>query len=247
MEVTLEKLRAMRFGTFARALKSQLVSTHYTGLSFEERLTLLVEEEFLTRENRRLSRLVKQAQLKSKGTIEDIDFETRRGLKRAQYLELATCRWITERHNLILVGPTGVGKTFLACALADRACRLGLAVRYCKATDLARELIIAREDGSYGKLMRSLMKLDLLLLDEWLRDPLSQSQARELLDLLDERFRVKSTAFLSQLPVSDWHHHIEDPTLADALLDRVVHDSHRIELDGESMRKKTAVLHVHEA
>jgi DNA replication protein DnaC len=240
IEQTIEKLKSLRCSTFAKALSAQMESSHYGALSFEERLSLLVEEEFLARENRRLVRNLKEAKLKQDCAIEDVNFEHSRNLKRSLFMELAACHWIKKKHNLIITGPTGVGKSFLACALADKACKLKFHARYTKASEFARELLISREDGSYHRFMTKMSKTHLLLIDEWLRDPLSQEQAREILDLLDDRFRKNSTIFISQLPVKDWHQHIGDPTLADAILDRVIHDSHRMELTGESMRKKTA-------
>ena len=243
IEQTIEKLKELRLSSFARALREQLESRQYTTLPFDERLSLLVEAEFVTRENRRLIQNLKEARLKQSCSVEDVDFDTPRNLKRGQFLELAQCHWVQKGHNLIITGPTGSGKSFLACALADKACKLKLRAKYIKTSELARELLIAREDGSYPRCMARLAKTHLLVIDEWLRDPLSQAQARELLDMLDDRFRKRSTTLISQLPVEDWHKHIVDPTLADAILDRVVHDSHRIELKArESMRKKTANL-----
>lgn len=243
IEQTVEKLKALRLSSFARALRAQLESPQYTALPFEERISLLVEAEFLTRENRRLALNLREAKLKQSCTVEDVDFETPRNLKRSQFMELAQCHWIAKGHNLIITGPTGSGKSFLACALADQACKLKLRARYVKTSELARDLLIAREDGSYPRFMARLAKTHLLVIDEWLRDPLSQSQAREVLDMLDDRFRKRSTIFVSQLAVDDWFQHIADPTLADAILDRVVHDSHRMELKArESMRKRTAKL-----
>lgn len=243
IEQTVEKLKALRLSNFAKALRAQMESPQYTALPFDERLSLLVEGEFLARENRRLAQHLKEARLKQHCSVEDVDFDTPRNLKRAPFMELAQCHWIEKGHNLIVTGPTGSGKSFLACALADQACKLKLRARYVKTAELARELLIAREDGSYPRCMTRLAKTHLLVIDEWLRDPLPQAQAREVLDLLDDRFRKKSTIFVSQLAVEDWHKHIDDPTLADAILDRVVHDSHRIELKArESMRKRTAKL-----
>lgn len=244
IEQTIERLKALRLGTFARAVREQLESAQYSALSFEERLSYLVDQEWIERENRRLARNIRDARLKQRCSVEDVDFDTARNLKRSQYMELAQCTWIKRKHNLIITGPTGVGKSFIACALADRACKLNLRARYTKTVDLTRELLIAREDGSYPQLMAKLARTHLLLIDEWLRDPLPQQHARELLDLLDERFRLGSTLFVSQLPVADWHSHIADPTLADAILDRIVHDAHRITLSGESMRKRTADLSI---
>jgi DNA replication protein DnaC len=244
IEQTVEKLKSLRLSSFAKALRAQLESAQYTALPFEERLSLLVEEECLARENRRLANNLREARLKQQCCIEDVDFDKPRNLKRAQFMELAQCHWIQKGQNLIITGLTGSGKSFLACALADMACKLKLKARYVKISDLARELIIAREDGSYPRYMTRLAKIHLLVIDEWLRDPLSQAQAREILDMLDDRFRKRSTILISQLAVADWHKHITDPTLADAILDRVVHDSHRLELAArESMRKLTAKLH----
>jgi DNA replication protein DnaC len=243
IEQTVEKLKILRLSSFAKALLAQLESHQYTALSFEERLSLLVEQEFLARENRCLAQNLKNAKLKQQCCIEDVNFDMPRNLKRSQFMELAQCHWIEKKHNLIITGPTGSGKSFLACALGDKACRLKLKTRYVKVSDLARELLIAREDCSYPRYITQLAKTNLLVIDEWLRDPLTQTQAREVLDMLDDRFRKNSTIFISQLAVGDWHRHIEDPTLADAILDRVVHDSHRIELKSkESIRKLTANL-----
>ena len=243
IEQTYEKLNFLRLFSFTKALRAQMESTQYAALSFEERLSLLVEEEMLARGNSRLARNLKDAKLKQHCCVEDVDFERPRNLRRAQFMELAQCRWIKQGQNLIITGPTGSGKSFLACALADKACKLEFKARYVKVAELARELVVARQDGSYPRLMARLAKTHLLVIDEWLRDPLSQEHARELLDLIDDRFRKRSTVFLSQLEVKDWHQHIKDPTLADAILDRVVHDSHRIEVNSpESMRKHTARL-----
>jgi DNA replication protein DnaC len=243
IEQTYEKLKFLRLFSLAKALRAQMESTHYATLPFEERLSLLVEEEVLARGNSRIARSLKDAKLKQHCSVEDVDFETPRNLRRAHFLELAQCRWIKQGQNLIITGPTGSGKSFLACALADKACKLELKARYFKVAELARELVVARHDGSYPRLMAHLAKTHLLIIDEWLRDPLQQDHVRELLDLLDDRFRKSSTVFISQLEVKDWHQHINDPTLADAILDRVVHDSHRIEINSrESMRKRTAKL-----
>jgi len=243
IEQTIEKLKALRLTSLAQALRAQMESSQYTTLPFEERLSLLVEQEFLARENRRLAQNLKEARLKQQCCVEDIDFDTPRNLKRSQFLELAQCHWIDKRHNLIITGPTGSGKSFLGCALANQACKLKRRARYVKTSDLARELLIAREDGSYPRYMIRLAGTQLLVIDEWLRDPLTQPQAREILDMLDDRYRKQATIFVSQLAVEDWHSHIHDPTLADAILDRVVHDSHRIELKSRvSMRKHTAQL-----
>ncbi len=242
IEQTMTQLKQLRLGVFAQALREQLESTQYAELSFEERLSMLVDRECLERDNRRKKRLVKNAQLKHHPTLEDIDFDTPRGLPRARVMELSQCSWVKRAHNLIITGPTGVGKTFLASAIAKRACAMECTARYGKTAEFVRQLIIAKHDGSYPKLMAKLSRIQLLVCDEWLRDPLTAEQAREVLDLLDERFRRASTVFVSQLPVKEWHRMISDPTIADAVLDRVVHDSHRIELAGESMRKHTAKI-----
>ncbi len=187
-------------------------------------------------------RRVREAKLKQSATIEDIDFHSPRKLEKSKLLELAGCNWIRNKHDLFITGPTGIGKTYIACALADKACRGGFKAFYRKTGDLISELLVARGDGSYPKYASKLARTHLLIIDEWLRDPLAQNQAREILDLLDDRFRTKSTIFVSQVPVSDWHKHIADPTIADAILDRIVHDSLRLELAGESMRKRTAKI-----
>lgn len=246
LQQTIDKLLSLRLGGFVAALQEQVEGTSYQTLSFEERLAFLVDKEYSRKEERKLHKLLKHASLKQSGTIEDIDFSSARGLNRQQILELAQCDWIRKHHNIIISGPTGAGKSFLACALAHRACLAHFKTHYVKTSQLVMDLLLAKTDGSYHKLAARLSKFNLLLVDEWLRDPLPQEQAREILDLLDDRYRKSSTIFISQLPVASWHQHIADPTLADAILDRVVHDSHRVQLTGDSMRKRTAKVPDHQ-
>jgi DNA replication protein DnaC len=236
----IQKLQELKLNGFIQALREQQESTKYQDLSFEERFGFLVDKEYNRRQNVRLQRRLYEAKLKQASTVENIDFLTHRKLDKKIFLELAGCTWINNKHNLFITGPTGIGKSFLACALADKACRLGLKAHYIKAAELVTQLLIAKADGSYPRLAQKLAKTNLLIIDEWLLDPLPQSHAREILDLLDDRFRKASTIFVSQFSVSDWHKNIQDPTLADAILDRIIHDAFRLELSGESMRKLTA-------
>ena len=237
---TMEKLSHMRLYGFINAIDEQRESTTYNDLSFDERLAFLVDREYLRRENNRLKRRISSAKLKQKGTLEDIDFSPKRNLDKSQFMELAQGGWIRNRHNLIVTGPTGVGKSFIACALADKACKAGFNALYVKTSELVSQLVLAYAEGTFSKLITKLTKTDLLVLDEWLRDPLEHQVARHILDVIDERYQYASTIFISQVPVTDWHQQIQELTIADALLDRVIHDSYRIELQGESQRKLRA-------
>ena len=238
---TIDKLKDLRLYGIIEAIQEQLESVQYTALSFEERVSFLVDREYLRHGNAKFQRSLSQAKLKQRCSIEDIDFETKRGLERSQVMELSGCTWINSAQNLIVSGPTGVGKSFLACALGEKACRLRYKTQYFRFPDLVAELLLAKADASYPRLAARLAKTKLLVIDEWLRDPLTPNQARALLDLLDDRYNKASTIFISQIPVSDWYNHIQDPTVAEALLDRIVHNSHRIEMKGTSMRKRHAV------
>lgn len=242
MQATIEQLKDLRLTGLLEAWREQQTQPCYHDLSFDERLALLVEREYLQRQNRRLSRRLKLAHLPLQTVLEQVDFDVPRGLPKAQFLQLAQGRWVQEHLHLLLVGPTGVGKTFLASVLAERLCQQQVSVRYFKTAELLWELKLAKADGSFGKWRQQLAAFPLLILDEWLRDPLSVNDAREMLDLLDERYRRTSCLFATQLPVEQWHQQIQDPTLADAILDRVVHDSLRLCLSGESMRKLTSPL-----
>ena len=236
----MEQMRGLKLGGCITALQEQLSNSSYQDLPFDQRLAMLLEREQLRRQNLRLAKRLKAAQLKQNAIVEQVDFHTPRQLSKAQFLELANCGWVQSSHNLFITGPTGVGKSYLACALADKACRQGFSVLYQRAADLYAQLLLARASGTYPDLALKLAKTKLLLIDEWLRDPLSEVQAREVLDLLDDRYGQAATAFISQVPVSDWHANIAAPTIADALLDRIVHNAIRIELRGESMRKLAA-------
>lgn len=239
---TLAKLRAFHVPGFIQALIEQRESSAYRELSFEERLALLVEAEHLRRTAQRIARKLKTAELLTQATIDQVDFSIARGLSKIKFFELASADWIAKAHHLVITGPTGSGKTFIASALATNVCRKSMSVKYMRAHDWLGELLIARSKGTYQKLRAQLAKLPLLIVDEWLREPLSAPHAREFLDLFDDRYRKASCLIISQLPVSDWHSQIQDPTLADAILDRLVHDSIRIELSGESMRRRTSSL-----
>jgi DNA replication protein DnaC len=233
---TLETLRALGLRGMADAYQAQLADAEVQALSFDERLGILVDREWSARQTRRLVRRLQVATLPLPASIEDIDYTTPRGLIRT----LAEGRWLHEHLNLMLSGPTGVGKTYMASALGHAACRQGCSVRYYRVSRLTGELTLAKGDGSSPRLMRALAKTDLLILDDWGLAPLTASEARELLEVIDDRCTRRSTLIASQRPLEAWHGAIPDPSLADALLDRVVHTAHTIVLRGESMRKLRA-------
>lgn len=235
---TLDKLKEMRLLGMAAALEDQLQTPEITSLSFEERLGLLVDREQTTRDNRRLKTRLSKASLRQQASLEDVDYSGPRGLDKAQLLDLGSCRWIAEHHNLLLTGPTGAGKTYIACALAQKACRQGLSALYLRLPRLFGDLTIAKGDGRYGKLLGRYSRIDVMVLDDWGVAPMTAENRRDLLEILDDRYQKKSTLITSQLPVEKWHRYLEDPTLADAILDRVVHNAYKIELKGESMRKR---------
>jgi DNA replication protein DnaC len=239
-EQTLEKLYAMRLTGMAEAFAEQLRQPGIAELSFEERFGLLVDRQWIWRENRRMKRLLKNAKLRLDACIEDIDYKTPRGIDKSVILRLASCDWINQAQNVIIVGPTGVGKTYLACALANRACRSGLSAFYIRAPRLFHAVALARADGSYPNLMNKLAKTRVLVIDDLGLAPLNDPQRRDLLEIIEDRQGGSSTIMASQLPVENWHENIGDPTIADAILDRLVHNAHHINLRGTSMRKKRA-------
>jgi DNA replication protein DnaC len=212
------------------------------ALSFEERLGLLVDRESTERENRRLTTRLRQAKLRQTACIEDIDYRHPRGLDKTLMTRLTTCQWVRDRHNVLITGPTGIGKTWLACALGHKVCREGWTALYLRLPRFLQELPIAKGDGRYGKLLTTLAKTDLLILDDWGLAPLSDENRRDLLELLDDRYDRRATMVTSQLPVDHWHEALGEPTLADAILDRLVHNAYKIALQGESMRKRQATL-----
>ena len=239
---TLEKLTAMRFTGMAAALEEQMQMDNPLDMTFEERLGLLLDREQAVRETRRMKTRLRKAKLRQQGSIEDIDFRHPRGLDRSLVLRLADCRWIKQHNNLIITGPTGVGKSYLACAFAEKACREGFSALYLRTTKLFEDLSLAKGDGRYLKLLTSFAKTDLLVLDDYGLLELTQEQRHDLLEILEDRHGLKSTLVTSQLPVEHWHEQIGDPTLADAILDRLVHSAHKLQLEGDSMRKKRANL-----
>jgi DNA replication protein DnaC len=240
---TLDQLRRLRLSGMATALTQQLEQPELQALSFEERFSLLLDRELTLRENRRLNRLLQLARLRQPACVEDIDYKHRRGLERSLMATLITCDWIRSHHNLHLTGPTGTGKSWLACALGQQACRQGLSVRYERVARLLDSLRIARGDGSYHKRLSTLAKTDLLILDDFGLKPLTQAERLDLLELIDDRHGRRSTLLTSQLPIAHWHAYLgDDPTVADALLDRLLSTAHRLELKGESLRKREKSL-----
>lgn len=239
---TLEKLTTLRFAGMVAALDEQMQMDSLDGMGFEERLGILLDREIAVRQTRRMNTRLRKARLRQDSCIEDIDFRHPRGLDKSLVMRLAGCDWIKAHNNLIITGPTGVGKTYLACAFAQKACREGFNTIYLRISKLFEDLSLSKGDGRYLKLLSSFAKADLLVLDDYGLEQLGREQRHDLLEILEDRHGLKSTLVTSQLPVENWHEQIGDPTLADAILDRLVHSAHKIKLNGESMRKKNANL-----
>lgn len=235
---TLEKLRQMKLTGMAEGLEEQQKLKSYEKLLFEERLGHLVDKEQELRGNRKLTSRLARAKLKQEASLEDINYAHVRGLDRTLIRKLSTCSWIKEHHNLVITGLTGVGKSFIACALAHKACLDGFTSLYLRAPRLFTELETAKADGRYQRVLQAMSKVDLLIIDDWGLSKLNTREERELLEVMEDRYELKSTIFASQVPVKDWHELIPNKTIADAILDRVVHNSYRIELSGESLRKE---------
>jgi DNA replication protein DnaC len=235
---TIDKLDAMGLNAMATGLREQMEQSQYHELSFEERLGLLVDREASWRENRRLATRLKAAKMRHQATVEDIDFRAPRGLDRALVLSLAQSEWVANRHNLMISGATGCGKSFLCCALAHAAVRHGHTALYVRAPRLLDDLAVTRGDGRYQRLLTQLARVSLLVLDDFLLTPATVEQARDLLEVIEDRSQLRSTLVASQLPVDSWHAALADPTLADAILDRLLQSSHRITLKGPSMRRR---------
>lgn len=233
-----EKIRNLKLYGMLKGFEEQLGSADYNDLSFEERLGLLVDREVTEKENRRLTSRLRQANLRQAACIENIDYRQPRGLDKSLIKSLAQCQWLKEAHNILITGPCGVGKSFISCALAHKACLHGYSARYLRAPRLFQNFAIAKGDGSYLKLMKSFAKTQLLIIDDWGLSTLNDQERKDLLEILEDRHNIHSTVVTSQLPVKHWHEVIGNPTIADAILDRLIHNAYKIELKGESMRKK---------
>jgi DNA replication protein DnaC len=239
---TIEKLNSMKLTAMAKAFADQMQCPDITQLTFEERFGLIVDHQMTDLENRRMQSRLKKAKLRLPASLEDLDFKQGRGLDRSTVMSLALNQWVTSHHNILVTGPTGAGKSYLACALAQKACRDGYATLYQRVPRLLQEIAVSRLDGRYAKLIAPITKCEVLILDDLLISPLTREEQRELLEIVEERYDRKATIVTSQLPVKAWHDAMQDPTLADAILDRLVHNSYKLELKGESMRRKRSML-----
>ncbi|HAG59432.1 MAG TPA: AAA family ATPase [Arthrobacter bacterium] len=234
---TLDKLQALKLGAMARGLAEQMENLAMAELTFEERLGLLADRELTARDNRRMTGRLRGARLRLSACLEDIDYRATRGLDRGLLAKLADCQWVQQGYNVLVTGPTGAGKTYLACALAQKACRDGYTSLYVRMPRLFEDLQAARGDGTYPKLLANLARKHVLVLDDWGLAPLTDENRRDLLEIVEDRYDGRSTVIASQLPVEHWHDKIGDSTLADAILDRIVHKAYKVKLKGGSMRK----------
>jgi len=241
-EQTFDKLYALKLTGMAEALRDQMGRADMDGLAFEERFALLADAEYLWKEGKKMKRLLTNAKLKLAASMEDIDYRSARGLDKSVLLSLASCDWVRNHRNVIIVGPTGIGKTFLACALAQRACREGMTAFYMRTPKLYYALAMARADGSYTRMLAKLAKTSVLVIDDLGMALMTENERNDLLEVIEDRHGSASTVITSQLPVEHWHEAIGDPTIADAILDRLVHNAHKITLKGESMRKRKSTL-----
>jgi DNA replication protein DnaC len=238
-EPTLDKLKTLKLDAMAEAWTTQHKDAEVGRLSFDERLGLLVDAEWLHRENKRLERCMKEARLKlSSACVEDIDYAARRDLDRSVIRQLATCRWVAEHLNVAITGATGTGKTYIACALAQQACRKGYRALYRRSSRLFDELALARADGTYARLLGKILRADVLVIDDWGLAPATDPERRDLLEIMEDRYATRSTIMTSQLAPNKWHDQIGEPTVADAICDRLLHNAHRIALKGPSRRKE---------
>jgi len=235
-EQTFEKLYSLKLHGFAQALDAQLKNPDTASLSFEERVAMLVDAQWLWRENRAIATRLRQARLKLPASIEDLNYRHPRQLDRSLMSSLANCDWIRQRHNITLTGPSGIGKTFVCCALLQNACRQGFTAYYAPASKFFRQLGVAWADGSFDRLLAKLARTDVLAVDDWGLVPLTDLERRHFLEVLDDRSESRSTILTSQFPVQTWHELIGNPTLADAIVERILANSHRIELQGETLR-----------
>jgi len=237
IEATVEKLITMKLHGMAKAVQEQMKNRTYKDLSFEERLGMLVDREMDSRQDRKLRSLLTKARFRYQGaSVEDINFMAKRGITKDVILSLSQNGWIKDKRNIIITGSTGVGKTYMACALGNSACRAGISTYYARLPRLFQELKISKADGSYGKLLQKLSRVNLLVVDDWGLSPLSDAERRDFLEIMEDRYNVRSTIISSQIPVEKWHDLIGEPTIADAICDRLIHNAHKIKLTGKSMR-----------
>ena len=239
---TIEKLHALKLIGMAEAFQDQLSQPDIGRLSCEERFGLIVDRQWTWKEDCRMQRYLKQAKLKLNACVEDIDYKTPRGIDQSAMMRLISCDWIRQHQNIIITGPTGAGKTFLACALANKACREGYRTFYIRSPKLYYELAVSRGDGSYGQMINRLARTQILVIDDLGLAPMTDSERRDLLEVIEDRHGSASTIVTSQLPIENWHEHIGDPTIADAILDRLIHNAHKIKMKGGSMRRKHSDL-----
>jgi DNA replication protein DnaC len=237
-EPTREKLTELRLRGMASAWSTQQADPSSAQLAFDERFAMLVDAEWMERHNKRLTRALREAQLRIRDAcIEDLQASAPRGLEKPLVRQLATCQWIQSHHNLVITGPCGVGKTYVACALAQQACRKGYRALYRRAPRLFEELVLARAEGGYAQLLARIARFDVLVIDDWGLSPLQDLQRRDMLEIFEDRYAQRSTIVISQLPTDRWHDHVGEPTIADAICDRLLHNAYRVALRGKSRRR----------